>query len=250
MSPRRRDHTPPEEIAIAELPSRLVYSLCKAAAHVAAAARMPMGEVLRLMELAYFEEVRRRHPRELRTVADQLGLSLRSIGTLHRRLKDAFFAAERSLAPARRVTGILVSGARNLAELVEAAPELEPAQIRRAIRQLEQRGWIRKSGARYALVDRLRSYVDEQLGARIDALNNQMEIIASSVWSRFVKGVDSAIGRSWVFAARGQELQPFIDQTVRALRHGAIDLEESALAEASFQRYGVTISFAPIEDPR
>jgi DNA-binding MarR family transcriptional regulator len=242
----RRDR--PEEIAVARLPARLVFSLCKAAARVATSARMPMAELLGLMELAYFEEVRRQHPRELGSVAEQLGLSLRSVGTLHRRLKEAFFAAERSFAPARRLTALLVAGPRSLAELTAAAPELEPAQVRRALRELEARGWVTRSGGRYALVARLRSYVDEQLSARIDALNNQMEIIASSVWARFVEGVDTAIGRSWVFAARTPDLQPFIDQTVRALRHGAIDLEESALAAGTFARFAVTVSFAPIED--
>ena len=246
MPGRRRER--PEEVAVARLPSRLVYSLCKAAARVAASSRMPMAELLDLMELAYFEEVRRQHPRELGSVAAQLGLSLRSVGSLHRRLKDAFFAAERAHAPTRRVSSILLSGARSLPEIVAAAPELEPTQVRRAVKALEARGWITRNSGRYALVARLRSYVDDQLSARIDALNNQMEIIASSVWARFVGGVDSAIGRSWVFAARAADLQPFIEQTMRALRHGAIDLEESALAAGTFARHGVTISFAPIED--
>lgn len=246
MGGRRR--AAPEEVAIARLPARLVYSLCKAAARVAASSRMPMKELLDLVELAYFEEVRRQHPRELGVVAQQLGLSLRSVGTLHRRLKDAFFAAERSFAPARRVCALLVSGARTLPDLAGAAPDLEPAQVRRALKDLEARGWVTRNGVRYALVARLRSYVDDQLNARIDALNNQMEIIASSVWARFVAGVDTAIGRSWVFAARASDLTPFIDQTVRALRHGAIDLEESALAAGTFARHAVTVSFAPIED--
>lgn len=238
----------PEERAVAELPSRLVYSLVKAAVGVAARARMPMGELVELVQLAYFEEVRKRHPRELSEVAERLGLSLRSVGTLSRRLKQAFFAAEHRIQPARRVSAVLAAGPMTAKEIAAAAPDLEPAAVRRALTFLRDAGWLEVQGKSYALSTRLRSYIDEELARRIDALNNQMEIIAASVWSRFVDRAPTASGRSWTFVARPEELVAFIDETIRRLRHGAIDLEESALRDGRFGRFGVTVAFGSVEE--
>jgi DNA-binding transcriptional ArsR family regulator len=237
----------PEVRAVAQLSSRLVYSLLKAAVRVAARSRLPMAELVDLVQLAYFEEVRRHHPRELGVVADALGLSLRSVGTLNRRLKRAFFAAEQAVQPARRITSLLLDGPRSAAELERQASELEPSQVRRALDLLRQEGWVERSGRRFSLRTRLRSFVDEELSRRIDALNNQMEIIASSVWARFLDRSEGASGRTWVFAARPADIQAFIAETIRTLRHGAIDLEEAALAEGAFARYGVTVAFSPVE---
>jgi hypothetical protein len=206
-----------------------------------------MSQLVELTQLAYFEELRRRHPRELAAISDTLGLSLRSVGSLNRRLKQAFFAAESSVQPARRVSLILVDGARSLAELQKALPELDRSQVRSALRFLKESGWVELVDRKYTLRSRLRSYVDEKLTRRIDALNNQMEILAASVWSRFMGKGERAAARSWVFAARDADIEGFIEQTIRTLRHGAIDLEESAVADKDFNYYGVTFAVSEVE---
>lgn len=245
---RRPKRGEPEERAVAELPARLVYSLLKAAVGIAARSKMPMAQLTELTQLAYFEELRKQHPRELSAIAEVLGLSLRSVGSLNRRLKEAFFAAETEVQPARKVSSVLVEGPRSLAEIQRALPDLERSQVRQALAFLKESGWVQLDSRRYALVSRLRSYVDEDLTRRIDALNNQMEILAASVWSRFVAGEATAVGRSWVFAAKKEALLAFIDQTIRSLRHDAIDLEESALNEGPFERYGVTLAISRVGD--
>jgi hypothetical protein len=254
MAGRRRARTEELEApeALPALASRLVYSLLKSAARVAARARLPMGQLLDLAQLAYFEEVRAQHPTDLSRVADDLGVSLRTVGTLNRRRRLSFFAPESEVQPARRISAILLDGAKTLAEIRRAAPELAAEQVRQALRFLHAQGWISSADRRYALRGRLRSYIDETLTRRIDALNNQMEIMAESVWRSFVEGDGAtAVGRSWSFAARAEELAAFADRTIRELRHGAIDLEESALRSDGAARFGVTIAFAKVgEEPK
>ena len=234
--------------ALPDLASRLVYSLLKSAAKVAARADLPMGEMLDLAQLAYFEEMRRHHPRELSTIAERLGLSARTVSTLNRRLKQAFFAAETEVQPVRRVASILLDGTKTLAELKRAAPELGDRSVKSALDFLKAKEWVQLENRRYTLSSRLRSYIDESVTRRIDGLNNQMEILASSVWRRFIEKEDTAIGRSWVFAARPEDIRPLLEETVRSLRHSAIDLEEVAIGTENFSRYGITIAFADVED--
>lgn len=250
MTKTRRPHdrsAPPEVRAVAQLHARLVYSLLKAAVKVAARARMPMAELLDLTQTAYFEEIRSHNPRELGAVAEFLGLSLRSVGSLNKRLKQAFFAAERGVQPARKLTALLLDGPKSTAELTELAGDIDTGQVRTALKLLEKEQWVERTGKRFGLRTRLRSFVDQELDRRIDGLNNQMEIIAASVWSRFVESDDTASGRSWVFGARSQDIREFISETIRRLRHGAIDVEELAVEHGDFDRYGITVAFAPVE---
>src|SRR5438874_39085 len=94
----------------AALALRLVYSLLRAAVRIAARFGLAMDRLLDLAQLAYFEEHRRRAPRDLAQVARQLDLSVRTTGTLHRRFKSDFFAAEREVEPVRRATAVLLKG--------------------------------------------------------------------------------------------------------------------------------------------
>lgn len=236
-----------EELAVAELPSRLVYSLLKAVVRVAAKANMPMADLTELTQLAYFDELRRSHPRELSTIAEKLGLSLRSIGGLNKRLRQAFFAAEANVQPTREVCSALVDGALSLAELQAALPDLEKTQLRQALAFLKKSEWVEIKERRYQLKGRLRSYVDEQLTRKIDGLNRQMDILASSVWSRFVEGKNTSVGRSWVFAAKDKDVLTFIESTIKTMRHGAVDMEEAALDEGDYKQYGVTFSVSGVE---
>ncbi len=88
-----------------------------------------------------------------------------------------------------------------------------------------------------------------RLHRRLDGLNHQLDILVSSVHQRFhVGNDDSARARSWFFAAREADVTPFIEETVRTLRHGAIDLEETALAEGDYRRFGVTVAITPVEE--
>lgn len=234
--------------SLPELPSRLVYSLLKPAVRVAARAHLPMGQVLDLLQLAYFEELRRHHPRELNVIAERLELSLRTVSTLSRRLKEVFFAAETRVQPARRIAALLQEKPRTLAELKRAAPELGDKAVKRALDFLRDNSWVDVEKRSYKLSSSLRSYIDETITRRIDGLNNQMEILAASVWQRFMESDDTAIGRSWVFSARPEDLREFLAETVRKLRHSAIDLEESALSEGgTLERFGITVAFASVE---
>lgn len=236
-----------ESSALVELGSRLVYSLLRAAVRVAARFRMPMNRVVELVQLAYFEEHRNKSPRDLNSVAEDLGLSLRSVGSLNRKYKGDFFKAERQVEPLRQVTSALLGKALTIPE-VTALTGLAEAEVRRMVSLLDEHGWVTVDDEMVALGHGLRSWVSEDGSRRLDGLNNQMDVLTQSVWSSFVHGnTTTARARSWVFAARPQDIEAFIESHMKTTRHHAVDLEEAALSDGNYARYGVTVAVAPME---
>ncbi len=230
--------------------SRIVFSLLRAAVRVAAGFGMPLTRVVQLTQLAYFAELRRDRPRDLAGIAEQLGVSLRTAGTLNRKLRTGFFAPENEVEPMRTVTAALLGSDLRLDELVHATGLDEPT-LARATRLLVEHGWVQDDGGVLRMRRGVRSFVAPDASRRIDGLNNQMDVLASSVRHRFAaEPAPTAAGRSWVFAAQRADFTGFVDETVAHMRHRAVDLEEAALRRGTLERYGVTIAFAPVQEER
>lgn len=237
--------------AIEELPSRLVFSLLQAAVRVAARVHMPLDRITELLRTAYFVEYRRRHPRDLDAVAEKLGVSLRTAGTLNRSLKGDFFAPETRVEPLRLITGALLGQPRTADEL-EALTGLELAEVKRAIRHLEEVEWATVNEQQQVVLSgRFRSYLNDDRQARVDGINHQMAIVADSVWGRFIRRNDqTAAARTWAFAARPEDVEALISRLLPELRAQAIAMEEGALAEGTRVRYGLTVAVAPVEEEK
>lgn len=232
-----------------ELPARLVFSLLKAAVRVAARVEMPLGRLTDLLRHAYFLEYRRHHPRDLSEVAERLGVSIRTAGSLNRALKGDFFAPENLVEPVRVITAALSGQPMDVAELA-AETDLEEVEVRRVVTHLLELGWLEPDeGERVRLAAVLYSYVTEDIERRIDGVNHQLGVIADSVWTRFVKQENHHAGaRSWSFQARPDDVAEAMEQTFRELRARAVRMEEAAVEDGAHDRYGITVAFAPLEE--
>ena len=231
----------------------MLFAFLRGAAKLAARFEVPMDRFVELAQLAYFQERRRQSPRDLGLVARKLGVSLCTVGALNKKLRGNFLAPEEEVEPLRQLTDALLDGPRHRGALLDVLDEVDPDRLARSLALLEQYGWLDvqdQDGVdpRYALKTRHRSFVSDDLDRRFDGLNHQLSILAASVQQRFLVGNDqSARARSWFFAARDADVAPFIEHMVRELRHGAIDLEENALASGPYRRFGVTLAIAPVE---
>jgi hypothetical protein len=239
--------------SVVELAGRLLFSMLRSSARLAARFDLPMERWVELAQLAYFQEIRQRSPRDMGRAARRLGVSLRTAGSLNKKLRGDFLVPELEVKPLRDLTNFLLDGPRRHSELAAMFDADQGVWLERSLHLLTEYGWLEVDGEdadrRYALKTEFRSFVSDDLNRRIDGLDHQLDILVSSVQERFVSGNDdTARARSWFFAARDQDVPAFIDQTVRALRHGAIDLEESALNEGPYRRYGVTLAITPVEE--
>jgi len=236
---------------LVELSGRLIYSLLTAAVKTAARFKMPMARVVELLQMAYYEELRRKNPRNLNKVAKELGQSLRTAGILSKRSKEEFFQPETDIKPLREITALLTSGAKSKEKIIESLKHQEVDDVERALEFLLDNGWLKEDGGKYQLNTQVRSYIDDNWQRRIDGLNHQMEVIGNSVWNCFLEGNnETASARSWTFAARPEDFAEMMNKSCQQIRHNAIDVEDTALNDGISQRYAVTIAFTPVKDEK
>jgi hypothetical protein len=240
---------------VVELSARLLFSLLRSAARLAARFDLPLDRLVELTQLAYFQEIRRDAPRDMGRVARKLGVSLRTAGSLSKKMRGDFLAPEVQVQKLRKLTGILLDGPLKKSALLPAMTDGDSIALERALKLLEENDWLSVSGQAddptYALKTTLRSFVSDDLNRRIDGLNHQLDILTASIQQRFLAGNDkTARARSWFFAARDEDIPGFIEETVKDLRHGAIDLEEAALKTDTYKRYGVTIAITPVGEEK
>ncbi len=232
-----------------ELSSRLLFALLRPAIHLAARFGVALPSLLKLVELAYFEELRSRHPRDMRAVAKALGMSLRTTAELSKRHRSLFMVREAELERARRITETLTTEGQNVGAIA-AALELELPELEAQLQALQALGWVRRNGDTVSVSQLYRGFLDDTLDARLDGLHNQLDVLTEAVWNGFVDPPQEAIHtRTWVFHAEGAALQEMVKATVLRIRHDAVELEESAFSTGMGQRYGVTMSVTPMERP-
>ena len=91
----------------------------------------------------------------------------------------------------------------------------------------------------------------DDLAARIDGLNRQMDVVAATVWHRLVEpGARPALARTFVFHASDRDLQAMIDIVSQELRERAIAADAAFDATGDGARVGLTFAAAPLEEDR
>ena len=229
--------------------SRLVASLLRLAVGVAVKCRMPMKQLTKLVQVTYYMELKKRSGKSLQEIADLLGVSLRTVGVLSAASKKEMYAPEKQVEPMRRINALLQRGPMSRDELVDHLEDLEEEEIDRALHFLQSLEWVQQRGARFQLAEVLRSFVDEDVTRRMDALNHQMDVTAAGVWTGFMLGNHDAKARTWSLSAIPEDFSAFAEKAVSYLRHSAVDLEEAATENpGQAKRYGITLMIAPIED--
>lgn len=244
MVGRKRERQPFEDGH--NLATRLVYSLLTGAVRVAAAHGLTLVEVQRLVRLAYFGELRRLSPRNLEGVAQRMGVSLRTVGTLSKQLKTEFFDPEETVAPLRDAAKFLEQGVNTEAELATRMRRPRK-QVANLLSSMQKMGWAEENEGVWSLTSNYRYYLTEHWERKVDAVNHQLEVVASAVQSRFLHGVkEGASGRTWTFRAKPAELQTVMDKVVEELRSTIFELDEKAGTDGD--RVGLTVAFAGLEE--
>jgi hypothetical protein len=231
---------------LSKLAPRLVFSLFRAAVHVAARFRLPLDRFLELARLAYFEHLRVRSPRDLKTVAESLGVTYRTAVNFNRKLRGDFLLQEQNVEVLRRIAMFLRNGDCTVMQLYQELNDADADNIRHALTLLIECGWVTEIEGRYRLQQTDRSYLSDDIDHRVDALNHQMEIFSQSVWQRFVDSDDLAAGRTWVFEADPERFAEFISTSMTTLRQSAVAEEEHALRGGTKQQFAITCAFTPL----
>ncbi len=243
-----------------ELHRRLIYSLLRPVVRMARRFRVPLKGVVELARLAYFEELRREGGSTQNGIADDLGVSRRTVATLEAQHKSDFLAPERELEFARAVEHSLADTPESAAEVAARLDDRggDDVEVQRVLDALAASGRAAATGGgpgddsrRYALNRGFRSLVRNDLHARIDGLNQILDVVTSAVRGRLA-GDDPrpTVARTLSLVGTAKAVDGLARDLVHTLRHRCTDAEEESLNDGGTDRYAVTLVLAPLDGDR
>ena len=209
-----------------------------------------MRTVSELVRLAYFEHLQREGLTQLE-IGKRFGQTDRHMRSLAKRLKGDFFAAEQDVGLVREIENWVAASRPKLDELSAKFPDVEAAELDRAVTVLTNEGRI-ELGADERLQAPARYHVlsSDQFHHRVDALNHFLDGMYRSVLHRLVfDDRDGSMVKAISFTAIPSSLQTFMTRFEGELRRSIAALEE----EAEFQgrtdaRFTLGVTLAPIDE--
>lgn len=246
--------TPNPPASVIELQRRLVFSLLRPAVRLCRCFGLPLKQLEELARLAYYEELKQEPAATQAELARLLDLSLRTIGNLERQHRGDFLAPAHALALTRQAEEALDQGPLTAAEVAERVPDLSPADAARVLAGLTGAGRARRlpdtEPPRFELNRSFVSLYRNELQARIDGLDHQLEVVVNAVRARFLEEGRPSAARTLSFVASAEGMTRLIDELIRLLRERCSDTEEEALRAGAYERYGVTLAVAPMDGDR
>lgn len=235
-----------EEIDPEELHWRIIYSLFLPAVRLASLFGLPLKEMKDWLGVAYLHELKRRGLGQQESAA-HIDVSRRTIIELTRRLRENFFAPERHEGATRKILFMLWAEPMTLGRLKQAfedevklADLLDEMTLAGVLECEERSGVVSYKLNRGAF----RLYRDNWI-ARIDALNNQLEHLADTIFARFLKRDEESFVRTVTLSMRKQDV-PRLEELYREVIFPAlVELDEAASQSDEVQNMELNISWAP-----
>lgn len=191
--------TDPDGFTQDELHERVVYALLRGVTRAARATRFPSKALGRLVELAYFHELRSTG-RSVKAIGSWLGVSPRRAAQLSKALRQAFVHAERAHTLPRRIEFALWAEPLGEGRIRQAlGRDVSAADVRGALDALIGQGRVRRIEGRtptYAVTRGDSRMPRDTWLARIDALDHLVGTVADVVAARFFDGDARAFART------------------------------------------------------
>jgi hypothetical protein len=233
----------------------LVYTLLQPAIAICRRFAMPLDVIEQLCRLAYYDALRQEGMTQAE-VARAFGKSLRTVVAVGRVFQSDFLAPVEEIRLNRRLEEELATGPLTAAEVAVRLEQDDEEQVQRLLDSLVGAGRAERVGnsepAAYTLQERLQSLVRDDVNARLDGLRHQLEVVRRAVKARFLPNGDGpspSVARTLSFVGTEEDVAKMAEQLVRTMRLHAIDVEEAALEKGGYQRFGVTLAVAPLDQP-
>jgi hypothetical protein len=192
-----------------ELKDRVVYGLMLPAVRLATTFNVPLTQMKRWVETAYYQETKRRGM-EMKEARQVMSVSLSKVALLSRQLKENFMREEDEYELPRRIEYMLWAEPLTLARLNQVLPEMQEGQVAAAVELLLEEERIRPvdraTDPAYELnVTEARRVWDTWL-ARLDGLSNSLGSVADAVYARFFEEEEGAFARTLTFHVRDEDV--------------------------------------------
>lgn len=193
-----------------ELRRRVLYALFAPAAKIAAGFGVPLAEMKRLVETAYYHEAKRRNL-SMSEAMEMMGISISKAALLSRQLKNNFMAPDLEYALPRRIEYMLWAGPMTFSRINQALPAVDAVEVQSAVEALLADGCIRVVASRaredvFKLITRQSRRVWSTWLARLDGLHNALDSVTDAVRGRFFQPDRPAFARTVTFHASKEDL--------------------------------------------
>lgn len=217
---------------MAELVPQIIYALMRPAARTALHAGVALKDMKRFVELAYYQEARRRGLK-MREITETMDISMSKVGALSKQLKEHFREAELEHGLKRQILALLWAMPLSAIKIAQALPEFDDAEIIEALDQLVTEGSLSLNQGRtetYELVQRAYRLSTDLWMARVDGLNTLLDHVLRVVEARFFEQDPRAAVRNLRFRVSPDQLQRLQDFYEQQLFPLIIELDEHANA--------------------
>ena len=237
-----------DEFTKEELQRRVVYAALGPAVRLARAFRIPLADLKKRTDMAYFQEAKEQG---LKTheIAEALDISTSKVGILSRQLKRNFLG-DRNAELTRRIEFMLWSEPLSLARMLQVLTDVSGKEVHKALQELLNEDRIQLGGTGKVPQYELKVSVDRRVRdtwlARIDGLSNALKNVGDAIYARFFTDCgDEAFARTLAFRVRPQDLprlKALYEEHIFALIQ---ELDSQAEGDPDAQALSLSMFWAP-----
>lgn len=242
-----QDQSKAREEAREDLRQRVIYALLLPSTRLAQVFGVSLKDMDDLMQMAYYHEHRRKKLK-MHEISARMGVSMRKVAQLSKRLKLNFLSADESHGLPRRVEFMLWAGPLSAARLRQAMPTVESSLIDEALESLAAQGRVSRRGGRVETYEVVRSrfrLVDGASLPMLDGLGNLLGNLSAAVYARFFERDEDAFARTVSFRVRREDRDALRLFYERTLWPALVALDESARDDPEAMEMDLSILWAP-----
>lgn len=237
----------PTDIDERELQRRVLYAIVRPLVRLADAFRVPLAEVLDLVQVAYFHHLRDKGLR-LADIGERLAISERSAKRLAKQLRETFLDAERRYDLPVKIEFMVWATPMSRAKVNQLLSEVDPRAIDQAIAQLIAEGrLVEEEGRtpRLMVNQRVNTLVRDTWLARIGGLNSFLGNLGDAVFGRFFRSEPRAMARTLNFLIRDRDRAALDRLFMETLVPAVQALDEAAQGADDAESFRMSLCWAP-----
>lgn len=196
-----------------ELNIQIIYSLLLPAARMAATFGIPLRKMKQLLELAYYQESKKRHLK-MKDIRKLMSVSMSKVGLLSKHLKEHFSQPDTQFGLPRKILSLLWASPLSESRIIQALDEFDVDTIRKALAEMVREKRLKLENRRTPLyrlgLAQYRQPQDMWI-SKLDGLNNLLFSVARTVEARFLRDDGRAFARTLNFRVPSSALSQLID---------------------------------------
>jgi len=239
----------PTDIDDRELQRRVLYAVVRPLVRLADAFRIPLSEVLDLVQVAYFHHLRDKGLR-LADVGERLAISERSAKRLAKQLRETFLDADRRYDLPVKIEFMVWATPMSRAKVNQLLTGVDARSVDRVIDQLIDEGrLVEEEGRtpRLMVNQRVNTLVRDTWLTRIGGLNSFLGNLGDAVFGRFFRAEPRAMARTLNFLIRREDREQLERFFMETLVPAVQALDEAGQADDDAERFRMSLCWAPYQ---